>query len=237
MTHQVLHVHVLRVLRRARVGGEPWAAGARGWKPSPVAFVGPRVPRRATGLCTTSPPISARIRMTACGTGPSSSLSRRERGQHKCFWDRFLELNLAPMGLFPTMSKRDTRDEIGSMAVDGVSLRCRTACTQAPTASVHRRLHRRDNTGAHPSTLQANGLCHNLAVDIGITIDHFTLFGTAEIELEIVFFGETDAPMDMVRCGADAAAGIARPGLSHGDLLGRLLPIGQAPRRTVSDEA
>src|SRR5712691_11398227 len=97
MTHQVLHVHVLRVLRRARVGGEPWAAGARGWKPSPVAFVGPRVPRRATGLCTTSPPISARIRMTACGTGPSSSLSRRERGQHKCFWDRFLELNLAPM--------------------------------------------------------------------------------------------------------------------------------------------
>ena len=21
-----------------------------------------------------------------------------ERGQHKCFWDRFLELNLAPMG-------------------------------------------------------------------------------------------------------------------------------------------
>src|SRR5712691_12155381 len=101
MTHQVLHVHVLRVLRRARVGGEPWAAGARGWKPSPVAFVGPRVPRRATGLCTTSPPISARIRMTACGTGPSSSLSRRERGQHKCFWDRFLELNLAPMPLPP----------------------------------------------------------------------------------------------------------------------------------------
>src|SRR5712691_3095634 len=90
---------------------------------------------------------------------------------------------------------------------------------------------------AYPATLQANGLSHNLAVDIGIAIDHFTLFGTAEIELEVVFFGETDAAMDLVRCGADAAAGIARPGLSHGDLLGRLLPIGQAPRRTVSDEA
>ena len=69
--------------------------------------------------------------------------------------------------------------------------------------SVHRRLHHRDNTGAYPTALQANGLCHNLAVDIGIAIDHFTLFGTAEIELEIVFFGETDAPMDLVRSGAD----------------------------------
>ncbi len=31
-------------------------------------------------------------------SGPLA-LSRRERGQHKCFWDRFLELNLAPMAV------------------------------------------------------------------------------------------------------------------------------------------
>ncbi len=31
-------------------------------------------------------------------SGPLTlALARRERGQHKCFWDRFLELNLAPM--------------------------------------------------------------------------------------------------------------------------------------------
>src|SRR5437660_425115 len=90
---------------------------------------------------------------------------------------------------------------------------------------------------AYPATLQANGLGHNLAVDIGIAIDHFTLFGTAEIELEVIFFGETDAPMDLVRCGADAAAGIARPGLGHGDFPGGLLPIGQTPRRSVGNEA
>src|ERR1043165_4449281 len=101
-------------------------------------------------------------------------------------------------------------------------LRCRTACIQAPTSSAHKRLHPRENTGAYPTTLQTNGLGHHLAVDIGIAIDHFTLFGTAEIELEIVFFGETNAPMDLVRGGADAAAGIARPGLGHGDFLGGL---------------
>jgi hypothetical protein len=60
------------------------------------------------------------------------------------------------------------------------------ACPCGVERYVHRRLHYKDNTGAHPTTLQANGLCHNLAVDIGIAIDHFALFGTAEIELEIV---------------------------------------------------
>src|SRR6266705_6152516 len=113
------------------------------------------------------------------------------------------------------------------MTGDGVSLRCRTACTQTPTPSAHRRLHHRHNTGAHPATLQANGLGYNLAVDIGIAIDHFSLFGPAEIELEIVFFGETDAPMDLVRGGADAAGGIARPGLGHADFPGGRLTIGQ----------
>ena len=90
---------------------------------------------------------------------------------------------------------------------------------------------------AYPATLQANGLSHNLAVDIGIAIDHFTLFGTAEIELEIVFFGETNTPMDLVRRSTDATAGIARPGFGHSDFFGRLLPVGQTPRGPVSDKA
>jgi hypothetical protein len=93
------------------------------------------------------------------------------------------------------------------------------------------------DVGRLSTLLETNSLGYHLAVDIGIAIDHFTLFGTAEIELEIVFFGETDAPVDLVRGGADAAAGIARPGLGHGDFPGGLLPIGQAPRRPVGDEA
>ena len=68
------------------------------------------------------------------------------------------------------------------------------------------------DVGRLSTLLETNSLGYHLAVDIGIAIDHFTLFGTAEIELEIVFFGET-----------------------HGDFPGGLLPIGQAPRRPVGD--
>src|SRR6266704_2201021 len=97
-----------------------------------------------------------------------------------------------------------------------------------------------DTTGTHqvrPTMLQPDSLSHHLAVDVGIAVDHFTLFGAAEIELQVVFFGETDTAMDLVRGGADPAAGIAGPGFSHGDFLRYLLRIGQTPGRPVGDEA
>ena len=48
------------------------------------------------------------------------------------------------------------------------------------------------------SALQADFLCHHLAVDIGIAVQHLAVFSPPEIELEVVFLGKTDASMYLV---------------------------------------
>jgi hypothetical protein len=73
-------------------------------------------------------------------------------------------------------------------------------------------------------------------VQVSIAVHHFTLFGPAEVELQVVLLGETDAAMDLVRGSADPAAGVAGPGFRHGDFLGCVKAIGQAPGGTVGDE-
>src|SRR5262245_49062237 len=93
------------------------------------------------------------------------------------------------------------------------------------------------DVGPLSTLLETKSPGHHLAVDVSIAVEHFTLFRTAEIELEIVFFRKTDTSVDLVRGGADATAGVARPGLGHGDFPGCFLPIGQTPRRSVGDEA
>jgi hypothetical protein len=83
-------------------------------------------------------------------------------------------------------------------------------------------------------TLETKSPGYHLAVDVRIAVHHFPLLRATEIELEIVFFRKTNAAVDLVCGGADTPAGIAGPGLGHGDFPGCLLSIGQTPRRCSS---
>ena len=53
--------------------------------------------------------------------------------------------------------------------------------------------------GFSPLGLQTDFLGHHLAVHIGVAVEHLALFGAPEVELQVVFLGEADTAVNLMR--------------------------------------